>query len=98
MIQTPKEKEKIKLVQEEKYKKMYDATVLDFNTVAATPEGINVFKYIMERCSYQKPIITYSKNGDVDKDTTVFLEARRGLYLELRKYIDPKFLKKIEFK
>jgi hypothetical protein len=99
MIKTPKEKEAKRLKDEEKNKKIFDKLTLDFNTVAATPEGIDVFKYIMDRCNYQKNTIVFnSQTGEVNKEASVYLEARRSVYLEIRKYISPRLLKKIEFK
>lgn len=70
----------------------------NFSTICDTPEGIDAIKFIMQLCSYQKPAITFNPETlEVNKEATLFLEARRSVYLELRKYIREEYLKKIEY-
>ena len=98
MISTPLERKIKKEEQENKEKTALRKMKLDFNTVAATPEGMDVFKHIMNRCSYQKPTITFNpETREVNTISTIYLEARRDLYLELRAYISENLLKKIEY-
>lgn len=98
-LETPKEKEKRREKEKEELEKILKFHKTNFNAVAATEEGLDVFRYIMERCSFQRNTIVYNpETGEVNKEASVYLEARRSVYLEIRKYISVKFLKKIEFK
>ena len=99
MLKNPKEKEEKKKKNQEELEKILKVRKTNFNTVAATEEGLDVFRLLMDFCNYQKPNITINPNtGEINDKTTAFLEARRGVYLEIRKYISAKNLKKIEFK
>ena len=99
MIKTPKEKEEQKKKNQEELDKLVKFRKTNFNTVAATGEGLDVFRFVMDFCNYQKPNITINpQTGEVVRSTSDILEARRGVYLEMRKYISAKNLKKIEFK
>ncbi len=70
----------------------------DFNVVALTPEGKHLFRFLLDFCHFHRPVLTTNpKTGDINLQTTSYLEGRRSLYLDLRKYIKPKFLKEIEF-
>lgn len=98
-LKTPKEKEESRKKRAEELEKALKFCKTNFNAVAATEEGLDVFRFLMDFCNYQKPNITINPNtGEINKGTSDFLEARRGVYLEMRKYISAKFLKKIEFK
>ena len=69
-----------------------------FNDVCITAEGILVLRHIMQICGFQKTsIVGDPTTGDLQSRGTFYNEARRNVYLELRKFIKPKFLKKIEF-
>ncbi len=99
MIKTPKEKAEQRKKDQEKIEKLLKFHKTNFNTVVATEEGLDVFRFIMDICGYQKrSVLMDSQTGEVNKEATVYLEARRSIYLDIRQYISPKFLKKIEFK
>ena len=69
----------------------------DFNLVAATPEGKKVFKQLMEICGFKKPsVVLDPSTGEVNSQSTVYNEARRNLYLQIRALIRPEYLNEIE--
>lgn len=97
-LKTPEERKAIndaKLKAEEaKVKKLRSY----FDTVAATEEGRGVFKYLMENLGFHKRMITMNpETGEINKETSAYLEARRSVYLDIREKISDKYLKKIEF-
>lgn len=70
----------------------------DFATVSKTEEGRRVLRYIMNECGYQSiSIVGNPGTGDIHDRGTLYNEARRNLYLDLRKYIPVAHLKLIEF-
>jgi len=70
----------------------------DFAAVGATVEGRNVLRYIMDECGYQRvSIVGNTANGDIHDRGTLYNEARRNLYLDIRKLIPVRQLKQIEF-
>ncbi len=98
-LKTPKEKEEQERKNQEELEKLIKARKKDFDTVAATEEGLNVFRFLMDACNYQKYNITIDpQTGEVNRETSLYREARRSVYLDLRQYIPAKFLKKIEYK
>jgi len=99
VIKTPKEKAtenaKIQKKNEEAFKRLSS----DFDAVAATEEGLTVIKYLMNFCCYQKPTTSINQTtGEINREASLHLEARRSVYLEMRKFISARHLKKIEFK
>ncbi len=98
-MKTPKEKAAAQAKREETYKVQYESSKRDMDFVAGSTEGVNLYKFIMNFCHYQKEIITMdAQTGEVNDKTTAYLGGRRSVYLELRKYLSAKNLKKIEFK
>lgn len=98
MLMTPKEKKKKDEAQQKTLKEKVDRLRKDFDAVAATEEGMNVFNYLLNSLGFHKNTVTMDpQTGEVNKDASVYLEARRSVYVEIRKYISPKYLKKIEF-
>ena len=92
--------ERAKKIEEQKLKLAKRTSQLKdiFSEVCATAEGILAFRYVMEICGYQQVSITGDPaTGDIQDRGTLYNEARRNVYLELRKIIPNQFLKKIEF-
>ncbi len=70
----------------------------DFEVVAASPEGLNVMKYIFNLSGYSKVLIVGNPTtGDVHDRGTLYNNARRAIWLELRSFIPTRILKKIEY-
>jgi|TARA_R100001530_G_scaffold29113_1_gene22998 hypothetical protein len=98
-LKTPQEKavieaKRIKVEKEQraKIKAMHDE-------IAATENGRSFFKYYLNLLGLYKDSITLNpETGEVNDKTTFYLEARRSVYLDMRKHISDKHLKKIEFK
>lgn len=85
--------------QEAEFKKKFNRLRADFIKVAETPEGLAVFTFMMGECGYQQNNIVFNPvTKEINKDASDYLEARRSVYLQLRKYIPVKYLRKIENK
>lgn len=69
----------------------------DLNEVFATGAGMNVLRFIMDQCGFLKPSVVYNKETfDVQDKATVYNEARRNLYLQIRKYLKPSITTPVE--
>lgn len=70
-----------------------------YNMVFATPEGLMVLRDISELAGHnQTSVIVDPTTGEINIDSTVYNEARRNLYLQIREHVRPSILKKVEFK
>lgn len=68
------------------------------NTTFATEDGRVVLQHLMEICGYQKTSITGDpRTGELQDRGTFYNEARRAVYLELRRLVRPDILKQVEF-
>ncbi len=84
--------------QQLKLKKRREQLNKIFSEICITADGILVLRHIMEICGYQKiSIVGDPVSGDIHDRGTLYNEARRNVYLEIRKYIPSRFLKQIEF-
>ena len=69
----------------------------DLNETFATAAGLNSLRWLMEMCGYQRPsIIADPANGNPLTDGTIYNEARRNLYLSLRKFLKSEILIPVE--
>lgn len=64
--------------------------------VLNTAEGIAVFRRIKDLCGYQDPSVCMNGQGSLDPYMTNYNEARRDIWLELRKFISRENLILIE--
>ncbi len=70
----------------------------DFEIAVATPEGLNVFKYIFDLSGYSKVLIVGNPTtGDIHDRGTLYNNVRRSIWLEIRQLIPTRILKKIEY-
>lgn len=70
----------------------------DLQETFATPHGKRTLKHIMQICGYQGvSIVGDPTTGDVHDRGTLYNEARRNIYLELRAFIHSNILKDVEF-
>ncbi len=70
----------------------------DFNIAAASPEGLNMMKYIFNLSGYSKVLIVGNPTtGDVHDRGTLYNNARRSIWLEIREMLSIRILKKIEY-
>lgn len=70
---------------------------LDVVRLANTNHGQAVLKAIMRECGYQKPsILANPQSGEINPLGTIYNEARRNLWLWLRKYVPSDKLAMIE--
>ena len=77
---------------EEQIRKMKDATA----EIAGTEAGQIFFRELMMSCHFHNSVIAASNSGEVDIHGTLFNEARRRVYLDLRRFIPSEYRKKIE--
>ena len=67
------------------------------NKVAATDDGQYVLNKLMGMCGFALTSVHVREDGSVDTEAISYNEGRRAVWLDMRRYIDPRFLKKIEF-
>lgn len=68
------------------------------NTVFGTEEGLVVLRHLVEICGYEKSdIVGNIQSGEILDRSTFYNAVRRGLYVELRKFIKTDILKKAEY-
>lgn len=71
----------------------------DLNQVFATGAGMNVLRWLMDECGFLKPSVVYNKETfEVQDKATVYNEARRNLYLRIRRYLSPSITTPVENK
>lgn len=69
-----------------------------FKRVSGTEDGRYIFRYFLRQCGFHAASVNVdTKTGQILTENTVYNEARRNIYLGLRKMIPPKNLVKIEF-
>lgn len=89
---------KLVVEQQEKQEKQRKRLQRCLNAAFASEEGRVALQYLMEICGFQKTSITGDpRTGDLQDRGTFYNEARRAVYLELRKLIRPDILKQVEF-
>lgn len=66
------------------------------NTVLKTAAGRDLFRHLHEICGFAKSSITVMSSGEVATEATVYNEARRGIYLNVRNRAAPELLIPIE--
>jgi hypothetical protein len=68
----------------------------DFAQVFGTAAGKRVLSFITISSGFTVPSVVVTETGAVDATGTLFNEARRGLYLDMRKFIKPEILREVE--
>ncbi len=69
----------------------------DMRKVFGSDEGVRVLRWLMIECGYQMPSVVANKETtEIYTDSTVYNEARRNLYLTMRRYMSPKILVPVE--
>ncbi len=70
----------------------------DVEIATATPEGLNLMRWIFDLCGYSKVLIAGNPKVGLDvKDGTLYNNARRAIWLEIRQLVPRRTLKKIEY-
>ena len=78
-------------------KKQYLLLFSTFNSLFNSAEGKFFLRWMMDRCGYQKAsCVLNTQNTEISPLATIHDDARRSLYLELRKYIKPEVLFDVE--
>jgi hypothetical protein len=79
----------------ERKKKEYEERKAAINRVFTTVDGKVLGKWLLEQCGFFQSNIVVT-NGDISLSLTMYNEARRNIYLELRKFFDSDTLIKLE--
>ncbi len=70
----------------------------DLELATASPEGLNLMKWIFNLTGYSKILIVGNpQSGDIHDRGTLYNNARRSIWLEIRQMLPKRILKKIEF-
>ncbi len=70
----------------------------DLEVAAASPEGLNLMRWIFNMTGYSKILITgNTQTGDIQDRGTLYNNARRSIWLEIRQLLPKRILKKIEY-
>ncbi len=70
----------------------------DLEIATASPEGLNLMKWIFSLSGYSKILIVGNpQTGDIHDRGTLYNNARRSIWLEIRQMLPKRTLKKIEF-
>ena len=65
--------------------------------VFGSEEGLVVLHYLMIQCGFLVPSVTLNaQTHEMLIENTIYNDARRNLYLQLRKYLIPKILIPVE--
>jgi hypothetical protein len=64
--------------------------------MAASPAGRDWFRWLMGYCGYKHTSLTMTEEGVLLMDAIIHNEARRGLWLDIRRFIPAEFLNEIE--
>lgn len=81
---------------EEAKKEKQQERIRAFNEVAATEAGLEVFQTIMELSGFKKPSTVVDTTGAPSFHGTLYNDARRGLYLQIREFLKAHNLNRVE--
>lgn len=59
-----------------------------FKAITNTPYGLIVFRFLCRYLSFKESSIVLTPEGQLDKEAMSHNEARREVWVELRKYLD----------
>lgn len=87
-----------KLAQDrEEARKREEARVLAaFDFMAKNEHGRVVWKWLFERCGYNKPVLMRQAGGDIAPLSTECMAAIREVYRDVRKLVGPEVLASVE--
>ena len=93
---TPEEKAAAeKLDEERQIKRDEEAGII--SRTFSTEDGRRTLRILMQRCRYQSPVSFATDGGRISPENMIHNGALQGLYLWLRKQINPETLKLTEF-
>lgn len=86
-------KKEQELLKQEKFNELSDA----FNSVFSTSHGKVLGEWLIRQCGFFENSVVSGSNGILPNET-IYNEARRSIYLELRKYLNSEVLINLEIK
>ncbi len=70
----------------------------DLEIATASPEGLNLMRFIFNLSGYSKILITgNTQTGEILDRGTLYNNARRSIWLEIRQLLPKRILQKIEY-
>lgn len=88
---------KKKLTEDERAQE-HDKIAAAANRCFATADGKYMLFYLMNVCGWKESVVSANhQNADLNDRGTLYLAARRDVYLELRQLVKPEILKEVEF-
>ncbi len=70
----------------------------DLEIATASPEGLNLMRWIFDLSGYSKILIAGNiQTGEILDRGTLYNNARRSIWLEIRQLIPKRILRKIEY-
>jgi len=71
--------------------------VSDMRKAFGSDAGVRVLRWLMIECGYQgRSVVANKETQEIYTKSTVYNEARRNLYLQLREYLPPNILIPVE--
>lgn len=67
-----------------------------FEVIMAHAEGVEVLRHIMELSGYQKELMTYNNQFELNTNATIYNLSKRDIWIEIRKLLSAKNLSEIE--
>jgi hypothetical protein len=78
-------------------KPVTDPVILAINEIAETKAGVLFFTWLKNRCYFQSStVVGDPQSHDINIHGTLFNEAARRLYLDIRRAMKPEARKRIE--
>lgn len=69
-----------------------------FDTVAETPAGLMVLRYLMKDCGFgQTSLVMNPQSFEINTIGSIYNEARKDVYIRIRKFLNKENLQKIEY-
>ncbi len=70
----------------------------DLEIATASPEGLNLMRWIFDLSGYSKILIAgNTQTGEILDRGTLYNNARRSIWLEIRQLLPKRILRKIEY-
>ena len=80
--QSRESKKQPKTIEDKEFLRLQQA----YKRILRNSDGLLVFRDIMQQCGFQAPsVVANPQTGEIYIDSTVYNEARRNLWLDLRK-------------
>ena len=94
---TKKREDSIKK-QQENNKREEDKLIASFYNLFDNPDGERFLKWLHQQCGYDMPsIVVDPQSHEINNKMTIYNEARRNVWMQLRKLLKKETLIKVEY-